>query len=57
MSDYPELNLQAEGTFAQQYIHNPYLIDGLRFDIGVYVALTSIDPLRVYTYAGDWLIR
>ena len=54
---YTELDLKAEGTFVQQFIHDPYLIDGHRFDIGLYVVLTSIDPLRVYVYDGDWLIR
>lgn len=45
------------GTFVQEYIDDPYLMDGYRFDIGIYAVLTSIDPLRVYAYDGDWLIR
>lgn len=28
-----------------------------KFDIGIYVTITSIDPLLVYSYEGDWLIR
>ena len=52
-----QLDLKADDTFIQQYIHDPYLIDGRRFDIGIYVVLTSIDPLRVYMYEGDWLLR
>lgn len=32
----------------QEFIDNPLLIDGHAFDLGVYVLITSIDPLRIY---------
>lgn len=35
---------------ASQYIFNPMLIDDYKFDLRVYVAITSINPLRVYMY-------
>ena len=34
----------------QQYISNPMLIDGYKWDLRIYVAITSINPLRIYVY-------
>ena len=51
------LNLSAEGTFLQEFVDRPLLIDGHKFDIGVYSIITSIEPLRVYIYNGDILFR
>ena len=46
-----------QSTFAQVYVPNPLLIDGYKFDIGVYVIVSSIFPLRVYVYEGDAQFR
>ncbi|XP_072274123.1 tubulin monoglutamylase TTLL4 isoform X2 [Pyxicephalus adspersus] len=40
----------------QRYLHKPYLISGSKFDLRIYVYVTSYDPLRVYMFT-DGLVR
>ncbi len=35
-----------QDLLVQHYVDNPYLINGFKFDMRVYVAATCVDPLR-----------
>lgn len=51
------VNLNSDDTLVQEYMANPLLIDGKKFDIGIYAVLTSVEPLRVYIYEAESLLR
>lgn len=43
-------------VLVQRYLRRPHLINGYKYDLRVYVLVTSFDPLRVYLYE-DGLVR
>ena len=67
----PEASCQGRGIFltrtgesiqpgqhyvAQRYITKPFLIDGLKFDLRIYILVAGCDPLRIYIFE-DGLAR
>ncbi|XP_076440096.1 tubulin polyglutamylase TTLL7-like isoform X3 [Babylonia areolata] len=46
----------SEHFIVQEYIDKPLLLDGYKFDLRVYVLITSCDPLRVFLF-NDGLVR
>ena len=45
-----------QSCVVSHYISNPLTVDKLKFDLRIYVALTSINPLRIYMY-DEGLVR
>lgn len=44
------------GLIVQEYIENPCLLEGLKFDFRIYVLVTCMNPLRIYVF-DEGLVR
>ncbi|KAE8283908.1 Tubulin polyglutamylase ttll6 [Larimichthys crocea] len=43
-------DIQAEHMICQVYISRPFIIDGYKFDLRIYVLVTSCDPLSIFMF-------
>lgn len=57
LKNVTEIDFESGESFVQEFVQKPFLVDGHKFDIGVYVVITSVNPLRAYWYKGDVLFR
>lgn len=47
---------KSKPVIVQRYLSDPYLINGTKFDLRIYVLVPSIEPLRIYVFE-DGLVR
>uniref|UniRef100_A0A8C5HIG4 Tubulin tyrosine ligase-like family, member 7 n=1 Tax=Gouania willdenowi TaxID=441366 RepID=A0A8C5HIG4_GOUWI len=45
-----------EHYIVQEYLDKPFLMEGYKFDLRIYILVTSCDPLRIFLY-NDGLVR
>ena len=44
------------GLVISKYVMSPHLIDGFKYDLRIYVLVTSYDPLKIYLFK-EGLVR
>jgi hypothetical protein len=54
-SDIDDID-EGSSNVVSRYISNPLLINGFKFDLRIYVCVTSYEPLRIYVYK-EGLVR
>ncbi|XP_077987088.1 tubulin polyglutamylase TTLL11-like [Glandiceps talaboti] len=45
-----KLNISTRPAIVQEYITHPLLVEKKKFDLRIYVVITSLDPLKIYLY-------
>ncbi|PRP74105.1 hypothetical protein PROFUN_05313 [Planoprotostelium fungivorum] len=50
----PEGVVAPEAYIVQQYLHNPYLVGGKKFDMRIYALVTSYYPLKCYVHRSGF---
>ncbi|EPY77075.1 hypothetical protein CB1_001326030 [Camelus ferus] len=51
-----ELQNYQDHLIVQEYIEKPFLMEGYKFDLRIYILVTSCDPLKIFLY-HDGLVR
>lgn len=57
MVDVDNVDYGSNPKLYQEFMGKPFLIDNRTFDMGVFVLVTSIDPLRIYRFDSEVLLR
>ena len=56
ITNQPRDIMKVQSAIVSHYISNPLTVDKLKFDLRIYVAVTSLHPLRIYMY-DEGLVR
>lgn len=56
LSKTSSLPKEKKGFLISKYVAKPHLIDGYKYDLRIYILVTSYDPLTIYFYK-DGLVR